>query len=531
MRQSITAWARGREICVLAALLFLVGCGGGEQSAQSPTPKFLATVVAVNGTATFSGKRANYTITRSANGFTVVDSTGVDGTTNLTNVSTLKFTDSSVDLTAAYCMTKLSDADQKMLIELYGAFFNRVPDGPGIKYWCDQLYAGLPLTSIADSFYSAALQYSVQTGYSANMTNADFVSLIYKNVLGRTGATAPPKADIDYWVGELTSGRATKASLVSTMLSAAHSFANDPTWGWVPQLLDNKYTVAKYFAVQQGLSYLTAEDSITKTMAIAAAVTSTSTTAATALVSVPDSAFNMTQVVASEQTSFNAATAGVWSAWSGATEAPVVIRLDGKGNYLMGQANTPSPGGQPGMERGTLYYDPLTKRITAKVLQDTNGQYGFSNPNAEDLTNTITIEGSEVVQRSATGVELTRFKKIANDNGSIVGAWANDVGGVMAVQLFVFYADGRVMMIDGKGDTDPNPCGGPGIEYGTYTFSSTTGLRMTGISVDTNGCAGLNEPPSSKVLFNPNGEVIPLVLSADGQTISAGDASFRRVSK
>jgi len=58
------------------------------------------------------------------------------------------------------------------------------------------------------------------------------------------------------------------------MLTAAHSYANDATWSWVPQLLDNKIKVASYFSVEQGLNYNTPEASISKGMAIAAAVTS-----------------------------------------------------------------------------------------------------------------------------------------------------------------------------------------------------------------------------------------------------------------
>jgi hypothetical protein len=59
----------------------------------------------------------------------------------------------------------------------------------------------------------------------------------------------------------------------------------------VADLLDNKYTVAKYFAVQQGLNYGSPSQSITSTIAIAAAVTPTSTSAATSLIGVSDTSF------------------------------------------------------------------------------------------------------------------------------------------------------------------------------------------------------------------------------------------------
>ena len=64
------------------------------------------------------------------------------------------------------------------------------------------------------------------------------------------------------------------------MLHSAHTFANDPTWGWVPTLLDNKVAVGSYFAVEQAINYNSDEDSIVKTMQIAAAVSTSSVQAA-----------------------------------------------------------------------------------------------------------------------------------------------------------------------------------------------------------------------------------------------------------
>jgi len=79
-------------------------------------------------------------------------------------------------------------------------------------------------------------------------------------------------------------------------------------------------------------------------------------------------------------------------------------------------------------------------------------------------------------------------------------------------QTFVFWADGRYAMFDPVGDTENN-CGGPGVEYGTYSYNSTTlAFRALTVSVDTNGCAGLHD---RGVLANFN-----LTLSADGRTAS-----------
>jgi len=75
-------------------------------------------------------------------------------------------------------------------------------------------------------------------------------------------------------------------SLVSTILASAHSFKGDATYGWVADLPDNKIAVAHPFSVTLGLTYNTADASISNGMAIAAAATSTSTAAALALIGV-----------------------------------------------------------------------------------------------------------------------------------------------------------------------------------------------------------------------------------------------------
>jgi len=116
------------------------------------------------------------------------------------------------------------------------------------------------------------------------MSNADFVHVIYQNVLGRTDGGDP--AGVEYWSGELANGNASRGSLVSTMLDSAHGFKGDTEsgFGWVADLLDNKIIVARTVAIEWGLTYTSPETSISKGMEIAKAVTATDTAAAIALV-------------------------------------------------------------------------------------------------------------------------------------------------------------------------------------------------------------------------------------------------------
>ena len=205
----------------------------------------------------------------------------------MSNVERVQFADLTVNLGAPARAKAISAAQLQSIEELYIAYFNRVPDADGLAYWADQLKGGLSITQIGESFYAAAVQYASLTGYSTSMTNADFVRVVYKNVLGRAGENAPADADVDYWAGKLADGSATRGSLVGTMLDSAHSFKGNASWGWVADLLDNKVMVANYFAVDNALNYNSVEDSISKGMALAAAITPTDTAAAIQLIGVP----------------------------------------------------------------------------------------------------------------------------------------------------------------------------------------------------------------------------------------------------
>jgi hypothetical protein len=286
------------QCAVVAAFAAIVaGCGGGSDNnyAGMPADRLLAQVTTVSGVASFSGARNNYTVTRTSTGVTVVDKTGADGTSNLANVQTLKFTDVSVNLGIGDKSKTIAAADLQLLTELYVAFFNRVPDSDGLSYWIDQYKGGRSIDLIAQSFYDAAIQASAITHYSSSMTDADFVKVIYANVLGRSDSTVPPDQDgVNYWSNQLATGAATRGSLIKTMLGSAHSFKGNATLGWVADLLDNKYTVATYVAIKQGLTYNTSDDTITKGVAIAAAVTPTDTSAAIAAANMTDTSFDLT---------------------------------------------------------------------------------------------------------------------------------------------------------------------------------------------------------------------------------------------
>lgn len=238
-------------------------------------------------TAVYMGARDNYRLAHADFGIMVADlQPGRDGNDNLANMERLAFSDMTVNLGIGAESRTLAPYQVKTLEELYLAFFDRVPDADGLAFWIAQTRAGQSIDQTADAFYAAALLYPTLTGYNAAMGSADFVNVIYRNVLGRAnGADAEGLA---FWTQALDSGSETRGSLVSDILYSAHTFKGDPTWGWVANLLDNKAYVAQKFAVEMGLGYLTPAASIAHGMEIAGAVTATDTSHAIALIGVSD---------------------------------------------------------------------------------------------------------------------------------------------------------------------------------------------------------------------------------------------------
>jgi Ca2+-binding RTX toxin-like protein len=232
-----------------------------------------------------NGSWNDYVISETVSGFTVTDiANSFDGTDSLTSIETLLFDDFSVNLAFISSSQDVETAVLQQIQELYVAFFNRIPDADGLEFWVQQYEAGQSVSSIAEQFYQSGIQYSDLTGFSASMSNADFINTIYNNVLGRSDGA--DEAGLAFWDDALISGVATNSSLVAEILAAAHNFSGDAEWGWVANLLDNKLEVANTVTTEYGLNYLTDEASISGGMAMAQAVTDTDISAALTLIGV-----------------------------------------------------------------------------------------------------------------------------------------------------------------------------------------------------------------------------------------------------
>ena len=258
---------RFKTILATLSCACLVACGGANTDSQ-PTAKphaFASTAAQAPQSApeyafvALPGKRNDYAITLSNAGYEVLYLPGPDGSQTFSGAPSLRFDDMTVNLGIGAQSQAIAPADLKLLIELYIAFFNRLPEADGLSFWIGRFMGGMPLAEIADHFFEAAAGYQGLTGYYREMTHTEFVKLIYRNVLGRDGATAPSSSEVQWWAGRLSSGSASRGLLVRTMLESAHSFAGHATYGWVSDFLDNKAIVGRYFAVQQGLGDKTRE--------------------------------------------------------------------------------------------------------------------------------------------------------------------------------------------------------------------------------------------------------------------------------
>jgi trimeric autotransporter adhesin len=84
------------------------------------------------------------------------------------------------------------------IVRLYLGYFNRIPDHDGLFGWVKALRGGTALGAISSSFAASA---EFQLTYGA-LSDADFVTLVYRNVLGR----APDTAGYNGWLALLRQG-------------------------------------------------------------------------------------------------------------------------------------------------------------------------------------------------------------------------------------------------------------------------------------------------------------------------------------
>lgn len=195
-----------------------------------------------------------------------------------------------------------------------------------------------------------------------------------------------------------------------------------------------------------------------------------------------------------------------------------VQRFGANGDYLEAEIGASEGGGMSGLEYGKALATSVDGRgfqLAPTIEIDTNGTWGLSHLSACER---VTVAGGQLTYLEAPAScvtdTTTAVSKAENDPTGIVGVWALGSATQVNTQTIVFWANGKFLMIDPVGDTEASRCGGPGVEYGNYTYDATTEeFKVVSVTVDTNGCAGLHEP-GRLTSFN-------LTLSSDGLTGTA----------
>jgi subtilisin-like proprotein convertase family protein/subtilisin family serine protease len=162
-------------------------------------------------TAAFLHARADYTVTKTADGYQVKDTKGDEGNDQLTGIERLQFSDSVLALDAG---TGIAGQAYR----LYQAAFNRTPDAGGLGYWIGAMDKGTALIDVAKGFVSSA---EFQSLYGVSPSNAELVTHLYSNVLHR----APDAGGAAYWLGLLDSHAIDAAEALRNFSESAENVA------------------------------------------------------------------------------------------------------------------------------------------------------------------------------------------------------------------------------------------------------------------------------------------------------------------
>ena len=206
----------------------------------------------------FDGDQARYTLTIGPETTTVTDRTGENGTDTLTSIELLDFDTNlfgdSFDLEQFGGLGGLTGEALASFIELYIAYFNRAPDAIGLSFWGTAFANGTTLEQSAAFFID---QDETRALYAEDLSNADFATAVYDNVLGREA----DEEGFTFWVDALNDGSVGRDQFILAILGGAKAEPPaDASQAFIDQqladraYLENKTDIGTYFAVNLGMS-------------------------------------------------------------------------------------------------------------------------------------------------------------------------------------------------------------------------------------------------------------------------------------
>lgn len=165
----------------------------------------------------FAGARSNYTVTASGSDFIVTDNTGSGGQDTLIGVERLTFASGS--------SMALDIGDHQVggeAYRLYQAAFHRTPDSGGLGYWIRALDNGYTMDEVAQ-YFLISTEFSETYGTNgANLSNAQFVTQLYRNILGRE----PDAGGGTFYTNNLDNGSASRAMVLSAISESPENQAH-----------------------------------------------------------------------------------------------------------------------------------------------------------------------------------------------------------------------------------------------------------------------------------------------------------------
>ena len=150
----------------------------------------------------FSSVRSQYTVMLGQGRAVVNNRTIAQDVDNLTGIERLSFLDGTLAIDVGAGQVAGS------AYRLYQAAFDRQPDLAGLKYWINNMDAGMTLQGVAHSFTQST---EFQSLYGSQPSSEVLITGYYLNVLDR----APDSAGYGYWLSEMAAGMSAPGMLAS----------------------------------------------------------------------------------------------------------------------------------------------------------------------------------------------------------------------------------------------------------------------------------------------------------------------------
>jgi len=182
-------------------------------------------------------------------------------------------------------------------------------------------------------------------------------------------------------------------------------------------------------------------------------------------------------------------------------EVNIVVTFDQQtSKYLLAQYEP--NGKQNGIEYGTYIWDPATGNFLVDIEIDTNGDWGFDNL-AGPMNLQIINDSQLAFTAEGEPLYLTNTRQAGNP---ISGGWTN--GLLMDQEKDSAFAltlldNGYFMFAEAT--YNPDSEGGSGLEWGQYTWDSSSGAFDYTVLADTNGSWGLSHADIASLAIGPDG--------------------------